>query len=108
MRKKHKNRLKKSLNVDSPSFTPSTLSVPGKGATISSQAANAAPFTPRSMASGTCSPVLLSNGTHITGTATPNSQLDAEPATFNPAAIREFTPSQSYDLSQQTVSHALQ
>lgn len=80
--------LKKSLNVDSPSFTPSTLSVPGKGATISSQAANAAPFTPRAMASGT---------------ATPNSQLDAEPATFNPAAIREFTPSQSYDLSQQTV-----
>lgn len=46
--------IKKSLNVDSPSFTPATLSVPGKGTggTISSQAVNAAPFTPRGMASG--------------------------------------------------------
>jgi hypothetical protein len=76
------DRLKKSLNVESPSFTPSTLSVPNKTSAISSQAANAAPFTPRSMTSGT---------------ATPNTQPDTQP-TFNPAQIREFTP-QHYDLS---------
>jgi hypothetical protein len=43
---------KKALSVDSPAFTPATLSVPGKSSTISSQAANAAPFTPRGLASG--------------------------------------------------------
>lgn len=75
-------RLKKSLNVDSPSFTPSTLAVPSKSSSISSQAANAAPFTPRSLASGT---------------ATPNPQPEPQP-TFNPAQIREFTP-QNYDVS---------
>jgi len=83
------HRLKKSLNVDSPSFTPSTLSVPSKTSSISSQAANAAPFTPRSLASGA---------------ATPNPQPDPQP-TFNPAQIREFTP-QNYDLSE-TVSVCL-
>lgn len=46
------NSIKKSLNVDSPSFTPATLSVPGRSAAISSQAAAAAPFTPRGIASG--------------------------------------------------------
>lgn len=46
---------KKSLNVDSPSFTPGTLSVPGK---ISSHAANAAPFTPRGGISGKILPRL--------------------------------------------------
>ena len=105
MGKKHKNRLKKSLNVDSPSFTPATLSVPGKGVAISSQAANAAPFTPRAMGSGRYSPLTSLKATDILGTATPNSQLDAEPATFNPAAIKEFTP-HNYDLSQ-TVSYPL-
>jgi hypothetical protein len=99
MGKHRKNRLKKSLNVDSPSFTPTTLSVPGKGAAISSQAATAAPFTPRGMASGRYSPLIYMSITNSIGTATPNSQLDAEPAAFNPAAIREFTP-QNYDLSQ--------
>jgi hypothetical protein len=77
------HRLKKSLNVDSPSFTPSTLSVPSKTSSISSQAANAAPFTPRSLASGA---------------TTPNPQPDPQP-TFNPVQIREFTP-QNYDLSE--------
>jgi len=48
--------LKKSLNVDSPSFQPATLSVPGKPSAISSQAVNAAPFTPRALASGTHQP----------------------------------------------------
>jgi hypothetical protein len=43
---------KKALSVDSPAFTPATLPVPGKTSTISSQAANAAPFTPRGLASG--------------------------------------------------------
>jgi hypothetical protein len=42
---------KKSLNVESPSFTP-TLPVPAKKA-ITSQAAAAAPFTPSGLASGT-------------------------------------------------------
>lgn len=106
MGKRRKNRLKKSLNVDSPSFTPATLSVPGKGAPISSQAANAAPFTPRGMASGRDSPLTYLTATNSIGTATPNSQLDAEPVTFNPAAIREFTP-QNYDLSQ-TVGFTLE
>ncbi|KAH7409661.1 PAB-dependent poly(A)-specific ribonuclease subunit PAN3 [Cadophora sp. MPI-SDFR-AT-0126] len=72
---------KKSLNVESPAFTPSTLSVAGKTSTISSQAASAAPFTPR-----------------FGGTTTPNPPADAEPAMFNPATIKEFTP-QNYDLS---------
>ncbi|KAK0110148.1 PAB-dependent poly(A)-specific ribonuclease subunit 3 [Cadophora gregata] len=72
---------KKSLNVDSPAFTPSTLAVTGKTSTISSQAASAAPFTPR-----------------FGGTTTPNPPADAEPAVFNPATIKEFTP-QNYDLS---------
>jgi PAB-dependent poly(A)-specific ribonuclease subunit 3 len=43
---------KKTLSVDSPAFTPATLSVPGKSSAISSQAVNAAPFTPRGLASG--------------------------------------------------------
>lgn len=50
---------KRSLNVDSPSFTPVGLasgssngSIGGRSTTMSSQAANAAPFTPRSMTSG--------------------------------------------------------
>lgn len=79
---------KRSLNVESPAFTPATLPVPIRATTISSQAANAAPFTPRSMNSGT---------------ATPNTQPDSEPSTtFNPATIREFTPQntivpQNYD-----------
>jgi len=44
--------MKKSLNVDSPAFTPAQLAVPGKSAAITSQAAAAAPFTPRAAASG--------------------------------------------------------
>ncbi|KAF4634548.1 hypothetical protein G7Y89_g3563 [Cudoniella acicularis] len=83
-----RNSLKKTLNVDSPSFTPATLPVPSKTSAISSQAANAAPFTPRGLASGT---------------ATPNSQLDSQSATFNPAQIREFTP-QNYEISDPGVS----
>ncbi|KUJ23634.1 PAB-dependent poly(A)-specific ribonuclease subunit PAN3 [Mollisia scopiformis] len=72
---------KKALNVDSPSFTPGTLSVPGK---ISSHAANAAPFTPRGL---------------VSGTATPNSQAEPETNTFNIAEIKEFTP-RTFDASQ--------
>ncbi|CAG8954277.1 hypothetical protein HYFRA_00005898 [Hymenoscyphus fraxineus] len=72
---------KKTLNVDSPSFTPAALPLPGKSSSITSQAASAAPFTPRGLASGT---------------VTPNPQPDALPPVFNPAAIREFTP-QNYE-----------
>ncbi|KAK3331121.1 PAB-dependent poly(A)-specific ribonuclease subunit PAN3 [Apodospora peruviana] len=50
-----------------------------KSSTFSSQAASAAPFTPRG------------------GSATPSAQQNAEPSLFNPATIREFTP-QSYDI----------
>ncbi|XMA08948.1 hypothetical protein WAI453_001739 [Rhynchosporium graminicola] len=78
---------KKSLNVESPAFTPSVLPVVGKNSTISSHAANAAPFTPR-----------------FGGTTTPNPSSDAEPATFNPAAIKEFTP-QNYDLSHSLLAN---
>ncbi|EDO00286.1 hypothetical protein SS1G_14156 [Sclerotinia sclerotiorum 1980 UF-70] len=76
-------RPKKALNVDSPSFTPAALPASNKGASVISQAANAAPFTPRGLASGT---------------ATPNTQLDPEIPQFNPTQ-RDFTP-QNYDLSQ--------
>lgn len=77
---------KRSLNVDSPSFTPIGLANTSIGTSITSRAASAAPFTPRSVA---------------TGAATPTPQQD-EPVAFNPAQIREFTP-QSYDLSSTTL-----
>ncbi|KAL2146987.1 hypothetical protein VTI28DRAFT_1283 [Corynascus sepedonium] len=70
---------KKAFNVESPSFTPSSQAqVAAKKSTLSSQAANAAPFTPR-------------------GVGTPSMQQTAETSVFNPAAIREFTP-QNYDI----------
>ncbi|OBT93978.2 PAB-dependent poly(A)-specific ribonuclease subunit 3 [Pseudogymnoascus verrucosus] len=78
---------KKSLNVDSPSFTPIGLANTSAGlSAMSSRAASAAPFTPRSAASGT---------------ATPTQQEDA--VSFNPAQIREFTP-QNYDLNTSTLN----
>ncbi|KAK8074273.1 Pab-dependent poly(A)-specific ribonuclease subunit PAN3 [Apiospora phragmitis] len=43
------NSAKKSLNVDSPSFTPTQLQPGAKKFTFSSQAANAAPFTPKAV-----------------------------------------------------------
>jgi PAB-dependent poly(A)-specific ribonuclease subunit 3 len=97
MATRRKPRLKKSLNVDSPTFTPATLPVSVKGPAISSHAANAAPFTPRGMASGKFSFSTSMPIADDTGTATPNSQLDAEPAPFNPAAFKEFTPA-NYDI----------
>ncbi|KAF8854360.1 PAB-dependent poly(A)-specific ribonuclease subunit PAN3 [Acephala macrosclerotiorum] len=72
---------KKSLNVDSPSFTPSTLSTAGK---ISSHAANAVPFQPRGL---------------VSGTATPTPQTEAQSSAFNIAEVKEFTPG-IYDPSQ--------
>jgi hypothetical protein len=91
---------KKALSVDSPAFTPATLSVPGKTSTISSQAANAAPFTPRGLASGKPTPRLdLLTMLIGEGTVTPIPQTETEPATFNPAQIKEFTPQQNYDMS---------
>lgn len=41
---------KRSLNVESPAFTPAALPTPNRATTI---AANAAPFTPRGLSSGT-------------------------------------------------------
>jgi hypothetical protein len=91
---------KKTLNVDSPAFTPATLSVPGKASTISSQAVNAAPFTPRGLASGNQVPrFALWERLTREGTVTPIPQVETEPAPFNPAQIKEFTPQQSYDIS---------
>lgn len=75
---------KKTLNVESPSFTPATLQAQptAKKSTFSSQAASAAVFTPRG----------------APGTATPSlSETDAQPPAFNPV-IREFTPQNNYDL----------
>ncbi|KAL2136817.1 hypothetical protein VTI74DRAFT_1031 [Chaetomium olivicolor] len=70
---------KKTFNVDSPSFTPSSQqSAPIKKSTLSSQAASAAPFTPR-------------------GVGASSLQQTTETSVFNPAAIREFTP-QNYDI----------
>lgn len=67
---------KKSLNVESPSFTPASVPSGSKKATFSSQAANAPAFTPRGM-----------------GPATPDAGQELDAGNFNPAAIREFTPS---------------
>jgi len=76
---------KKTFNVESPSFTPSgqqQSQQPAKKSTFSSQAASAAPFTPRGVGS----------------TAV---QQSAEGSLFNPAAIKEFTPhgQNSYDVA---------
>ncbi|KOS22290.1 PAB-dependent poly(A)-specific ribonuclease subunit PAN3 [Escovopsis weberi] len=75
---------KKSFNVDSPSFTPTILQASAKKPTFYSQAVTAPSFTPRGL-----------------GAATPAATPDAEPS-FNPATIREFTP--SFDLSSTQVN----
>ena len=72
---------KKALNVESPSFTPSTLQS-NKKSTFSTQAASAAPFTPRGPGGNT---------------APQASQQSIDAAVFNPSNIREFQP-QNYDL----------
>ena len=51
------NSIKKRFNVDSPSFTPSSLAVNGNNITaktpgLSPKAANAAPFRPRNLTPG--------------------------------------------------------
>ncbi|KAK5656512.1 hypothetical protein OQA88_4489 [Cercophora sp. LCS_1] len=84
----------KAFNVDSPSFTPSTQQSAAmnskKPTTFSSQAASAAPFTPRG-ASSTPTP-----------TATGKSA-------FDPTQIREFTPqAQNYDLGNTTSTNGAQ
>lgn len=78
---------KKSLNGDSPSFTPSSLMAQPtvKKSTLPSQAASAAVFTPRGV-----------------GAATP---APSEPERlFNPAAIKEFTPQSNYDVGGATAA----
>ncbi|KAK7973407.1 hypothetical protein PG996_007634 [Apiospora saccharicola] len=81
---------KKSLNVDSPSFTPTQLQPGAKKFTFSSQAANAAPFTPKAVGNSSTPSTLTQ---------------DAEGPIFNPAAIREFTPTQNYDLNTATATN---
>ncbi|KHO00385.1 PAB-dependent poly(A)-specific ribonuclease subunit PAN3 [Metarhizium album ARSEF 1941] len=76
---------RKPLNVESPSFTPANLPSVAKKPTFSTQAANAPAFTPRGLGA---SPAL------------PATPADSESAIFNPAAIREFTPSFELNNSQ--------
>ncbi|KAF4471264.1 poly(A)-specific ribonuclease [Fusarium albosuccineum] len=83
MANQHPSSSKKTLNVDSPSFTPSGLG--GKKPTFSSQAANAPAFTPRGL-----------------GT-TPVGAQDNDASVFNPAAIREFTP--TFDINPATATN---
>lgn len=74
---------KRALNGDSPSFTPSSLLQPttSKKSTLPSQAASAAVFTPRGVSTTASTPA------------------PSEPERlFNPAAIKEFTPQNNYDL----------
>ncbi|KAI9791407.1 MAG: PAB-dependent poly(A)-specific ribonuclease subunit 3 [Peltula sp. TS41687] len=81
---------RKRLNVDSPSFTPSSSLRPttngfGKGIntrTISPKAASAAPFTPKKLNPGTVSPFVLQ------GSASPQ---------WGPSEIPEFVPQSSFD-----------
>ncbi|KAK0723711.1 kinase-like domain-containing protein [Apiosordaria backusii] len=79
---------KKSFNADSPSFTPSTQHQgQAKKTTLSSQAANAAPFTPRGVSAN---------------------QQTADLSIFNPAGVREFTPSnstQNYELGNNNMGN---
>ncbi|KAI3399506.1 hypothetical protein diail_6528 [Diaporthe ilicicola] len=78
---------KKALNGDSPSFTPSSLTAqPAKKSSLPSQAASAAVFTPRGI-----------------GAATPSNNPEPE-RLFNPAAIKEFTPQNNYDLASATAA----
>lgn len=87
---------RKTLNVESPAFTPSITAA--AGSTITSRAASAAPFTPRAAASGMCffHHVCRDLLTDYTGTSTPSVPEELQ---FNPARVREFTP-QGYDASQ--------
>jgi PAB-dependent poly(A)-specific ribonuclease subunit 3 len=76
---------KKSLNVESPSFTPANIQPPSKKASLTSQAANAPAFTPKGL--GASSPSIASV------------EAETPPTSFNPAKIREFTPTSSFDLN---------
>ncbi|RDA90774.1 hypothetical protein CP533_3609 [Ophiocordyceps camponoti-saundersi (nom. inval.)] len=86
---------KKALNVESPSFTPASVT-PSilKKATLPTQAATAPAFTPRAMSGSVTS---LANGacgflTYAPAGAPVATPTEAEAAIFNPAAIREFKP----------------
>ncbi|RCI16210.1 hypothetical protein L249_1872 [Ophiocordyceps polyrhachis-furcata BCC 54312] len=84
---------KKALNVESPSFTPASItsSIPKK-ATIPTQAATAPAFTPRALSGSVTSLTddgFASDAAAGTPVAAPT---EADVAVFNPAAIREFKP----------------
>ncbi|KAK8070453.1 hypothetical protein PG997_010656 [Apiospora hydei] len=110
MKTKAANSAKKSLNVDSPSFTPTQLQPGAKKFTFSSQAANAAPFTPKAVGNScmfASESLRGGNGILTCRKATPSTLTqDAEGPIFNPATIREFTPqSQNYDLNTATATN---
>ncbi|KAI0423810.1 hypothetical protein F5Y09DRAFT_178226 [Xylaria sp. FL1042] len=78
-----RSQSKKSLNVDSPSFTPAQLG--GKKSTFST---NAAPFTPR--------------GASTTTTTSPSLQHDSGTTLFKPTQFTDFTQN-NYDLNSTDV-----
>ena len=74
---------------------------PTKKSTFSSQAASAAPFTPRA-ANGKSIAKWKSMSEADQTTATPTLQPNAEPSMFNIASVKEFKP-QNYEAAN-TVS----
>ncbi|KAI1495814.1 hypothetical protein F5X99DRAFT_103554 [Biscogniauxia marginata] len=76
--KLYSNSSKKSLNVDSPSFTPAQL-----GSKKSNFSTNAAPFTPRAAAASTNPPLQQDPGTSL----------------FKSSPFPEFAPQNNYDLN---------
>lgn len=101
------NSNRRAFNVESPSFTPANQQqVAGKKSTFSSQAASAAPFTPRGVGSECPREVLRPTYHGVSNSviaSTPTLQPQSDSTIFNPATIREFTPS-NYDVGN-TVSH---
>ncbi|KAI1819672.1 hypothetical protein F4861DRAFT_526079 [Xylaria intraflava] len=78
------NQSKKSLNVDSPSFTPTPL-----GSKKSTFSTSAIPFTPRGSSTTTTSPAL---------------QQDAAGALFKPTQFTDFSQN-NYDLNSTNVAN---
>jgi hypothetical protein len=111
---------KKTLNVDSPSFTPLShqpltqqptvnqqQQQPTKKSTFSSQSVSAAPFTPRGAGNGKDVVLEMNHEMFNSQIATPAvaaPQPEAETPVFNPATIREFTP-QNFDMGGGAVSN---
>ena len=111
--------MKKRFNVDSPSFTPSSLAPNGNTATskapgLSPRAANAAPFLPKSLTPGKI-PVLRARrqAEIYTASSVASFSSSTAPKTYNPAApdwigseTPEFLP-QNYNNLHVSVPHFL-